>query len=107
MVSASSTKRFLDLVLPGATFEVPRQFMEPLGTSAGAEGLTDHSSRDLYGRAAPPSYRRSHLPNAGKGSKGLFERTTASVFCWPEVSEQAAWRSARLLLVNKRVTGHE
>jgi len=56
---------------------------------AGTEGLTDHSSRDLYGRADPPTHRQLFLPNAGKDSKGLFERTTASFFCWPEVSEQA------------------
>jgi len=101
MLSMSCANKLGDLVLPDAIFAAFRQVVGPLGTSAGAEGLTDHSSRDLYGRAAPPTHRQLFLPNAGKDSKGLFERTTASDFCWPEVSEQA------LLLVNKRITGHE
>lgn len=91
----SCVNKFGDSVLPGAIFAALRQVVGPLGTSAGAEGLTDHSSRDLYGRAAPPTYRHCFLPNAGKDSKGLFERTTASVFCWPEVSEQAFFTCQR------------
>jgi hypothetical protein len=40
--------------------------------SAGNEGLTDHSSRDLYGIVARLPFRQSHTPlNAGKGQESL------------------------------------
>lgn len=69
--------------------------------SGSAEGLTDHSTPDLYG-AHPAPIPVVVLPNAGKDAKRLSER--ARGLC---VRSECEPRSGELLLVNKRITGHE
>lgn len=70
--------------------------------SGSNEGLTDHSTPDLDGVQPRSHSTAPFLPNAGKDEKGLSERGPRFLR-----AERVAGRRPALLLVNKRITGHE